>query len=131
MLQLQLHHWQILQRHVPGMKDVVVQRNFVGCGVRDNLASDVWRQEGKRYFVASGKHDDVGACGAAVIKLYRALADAFDVWPQDDAAAGNVVHERSRDGGLALCYAHFRVESPSKEHERRDEMRNWRQARTI
>ena len=90
----------------------MVERNFIGCGVGKNLTSDFGREEGKRYLVAGGEHYSVGACAAPIIELHRARADSFDVWPQDDAAARDVVHKRRGNCGLALRDAHLRIEAP-------------------
>ncbi len=101
-------------RDKPGVENVLVERNFVGCRVVKNFAGDVGRQEGKRYFVTGGKDDDVGACNAAVGELHGALRDALDVGAGRDAAARDVVDEGGGDGGLALRDAHLRVETPGE-----------------
>lgn len=90
----------------PGVEHVLIERNFVGSRIGKNFADDVCRQKGERYFVSRGKHDDVGAGGAAVAELDCAGVDAFDVRTRDNAAAGDVVDEGGRHSGLALGDAH-------------------------
>ncbi len=98
----------------PGVEHVLIERNFVGSRIGKNFADDVCRQKGERYFVPRGKHDDVGAGDAAVAELDCVGVDAFDVRTRDNTAAGDVVDEGGRHGGLALGDAHLRAEAPTK-----------------